>query len=67
MAEDPNERFMREHHPDKWAALQQPHRFVPPEITSAEKPGHVCNGGCFCDACWAPKSDKRAHPRALQR
>lgn len=53
----PNDRFMQERHPEKWAARQTPHAFVPYPITADDKPDHRCTGQCACADCWANKSD----------
>jgi hypothetical protein len=37
------------------------HEFVPFPLTAADRPGHVCNGGCYCHLCTGRKSDRAAH------
>lgn len=60
---DPNERFLREKHPDILAARAEPHAFVP--FASAADLHHVCSPRCTCNACWEPKSNRAMHPRRL--
>ena len=57
---DPNERFLREKHPEILAARAEPHAFVP---YCAEPFEHVCRSRCVCDACWEYKGNRKMHPK----
>lgn len=60
---DPNERFLREQHPEILAARSEPHAFVP--FASATDLHHVCRPTCVCAFCWEPKGNRKMHPKGL--
>lgn len=37
------------------------HEFEPFPITKDDKPGHVCNAGCWCARCGQAKGNREYH------
>ena len=62
--EELNDRFLRQYHPEILVARADPHPFVP--FPAASFPDHVCTARCVCHACWEPKGNRKAHPKALR-